>query len=607
MEARLVWLGVAVLPIALLTLTLSADAEPMPRNLALDRYEPSPAGDAMLGVPDATVAPGIRPSFALMGVYSRDPVVAVYDDANRTEAGKIVTHQFNIHALAALDLWALAKLHIDVPFAASQGGGDSKINEASPNSAVMGDVRAGLRLALVGQHGWVPSVAANANVWFPSGDNESFTSSGSVRYALDLIVGADREAYLWRVSLGRRRSIEDSSLVESVPSSEIALSMGAALRFGPAWVGPELRGVTGRGNGLDLFERESTQCEVLLAGGARIGSFVIGASAGVGLTYSIGTPLFRGVFSVAYSPEVNWARLSDEHKRQTDQREQESGGLDPDGRLVRGSDRALGSKASVRSGSQVGIAGGTSGSAPVALRRKAKHGELSDQDGDGVPDEIDECPTVVGEPSMPHPGCPLDSDDDGIPDVDDACPTVSGVANDIPALHGCPRDTDGDHIIDSEDACPTERGIRTDDPATNGCPEAVRVVGTQIVISETIIFATGKDEVASESHRLLIQIAQLMEDHPEIARVAVDGHTDNVGIETNNLALSRRRAVAVVRWLVDHGVDERRLESRGFGPRRPLVSNNTAQGRARNRRVEFQILRSTKLGADGWKDGGIDE
>ena len=63
----------------------------------------------------------------------------------------------------------------------------------------------------------------------------------------------------------------------------------------------------------------------------------------------------------------------------------------------------------------------------------------------------------------------------------------------------------------------------------------------------------------------------MIKEHAEITRVAVDGHTDNVGQDKANLALSRRRALAVVRWLVDHGIDERRLEARGFGARRPIA------------------------------------
>jgi OOP family OmpA-OmpF porin len=150
---------------------------------------------------------------------------------------------------------------------------------------------------------------------------------------------------------------------------------------------------------------------------------------------------------------------------------------------------------------------------------------------------------------------------------------------------------------------PDEKG----EAKTQGCPVAVRVVGQQIVITDQVNFATGRDVLAPESSAVLEQVAAVLEQHPEIARVAVDGHTDNVGQEKANLALSRRRAIAVVRWLVARGVDERRLEARGFGPRRPIADTKTAEGRAKNRRVEFQILKKTELGPRGWKDGAVDE
>jgi OOP family OmpA-OmpF porin len=64
--------------------------------------------------------------------------------------------------------------------------------------------------------------------------------------------------------------------------------------------------------------------------------------------------------------------------------------------------------------------------------------------------------------------------------------------------------------------------------------------------------------------------------------------------------------VSVARWLIARGVDARRLETRGFGPRRPIADNGTEEGRAANRRVEFQILRRTTEGADGWIDGPLE-
>jgi outer membrane protein OmpA-like peptidoglycan-associated protein len=133
----------------------------------------------------------------------------------------------------------------------------------------------------------------------------------------------------------------------------------------------------------------------------------------------------------------------------------------------------------------------------------------------------------------------------------------------------------------------------------------VRVEGQQIVILEQINFDTGKATITHDSFRILEQVAAVLEAHPEIARVAVDGHTDNQGGGAPNKVLSEKRAVAVALWLIEHGVDARRLEARGFGLRRPIAANVTTMGRAKNRRVEFLIRRRTDKGKAGWVDGPI--
>ena len=102
-----------------------------------------------------------------------------------------------------------------------------------------------------------------------------------------------------------------------------------------------------------------------------------------------------------------------------------------------------------------------------------------------------------------------------------------------------------------------------------------------------IYFDTDEAEVRADSVPMLTEIARLTELRPQIS-LFVDGHTDNQGADDHNLDLSRRRAAAVVDALVaDHGVDRARLESRGFGASEPVETNETAEGRAKNRRVEL--------------------
>lgn len=197
---------------------------------------------------------------------------------------------------------------------------------------------------------------------------------------------------------------------------------------------------------------------------------------------------------------------------------------------------------------------------------------------------------------------PSDRDRDGVADNSDACPDWPGIASADPELNGCPppehvpdEDADADGIWDREDACPTVKGIRTADRMTSGCPEGTPrqlavVTKTEIRIGEQVRFETARAELVSESDTILTAVKETLDAHPEIRRVRVEGHTDAVGDPAYNDELSNRRAASVVKWLTEHGIAGSRLESVGYGSRRPLDSNASDDGRARNRRVVFTIL-----------------
>jgi len=120
-------------------------------------------------------------------------------------------------------------------------------------------------------------------------------------------------------------------------------------------------------------------------------------------------------------------------------------------------------------------------------------------------------------------------------------------------------------------------------------PRAV-VEGDRITVTEKIFFETGSDVIQAQSYDLLEEIATLLISEPRVRRVQVQGHTDAQGSDESNLDLSDRRAAAVMRYLLDQGVAEERLQSRGFGEQVPIADNSTDAGRAQNRRVEFRIL-----------------
>ncbi|MED5373074.1 MAG: OmpA family protein [Myxococcota bacterium] len=135
-----------------------------------------------------------------------------------------------------------------------------------------------------------------------------------------------------------------------------------------------------------------------------------------------------------------------------------------------------------------------------------------------------------------------------------------------------------------------EPGVTPDPVVLTLQSSKVEVTSESVVIKEQVFFDTGKATIKAESLPLLDEVANVLLLHPEITRVEIQGHTDNVGSAETNQRLSMRRAQAVRDYLVSKGVDRKRLEATGYGASQPIESNDTAQGRAANRRVQFEIV-----------------
>jgi outer membrane protein OmpA-like peptidoglycan-associated protein len=230
---------------------------------------------------------------------------------------------------------------------------------------------------------------------------------------------------------------------------------------------------------------------------------------------------------------------------------------------------------------------------PKVIVPKASDYEL-DTDRDGYPDTVDKCPTEKEDKRPPDrtDGCPTtDRDADGIPDASDSCPDKAEDKDGIADDDGCPEDdADNDSVLDQEDKCPVEPGPRNDDPEKNGCNTLTRLNDSgEVELLQAIQFETGKAKIKEVSYPILNEVETLLKARPEL-RLGVYGHTDNRGALALNMRLSKERAAACMKYLVDKGIDASRLESDGFGPTKPLEDNATEEGRAKNRRVEFKIL-----------------
>lgn len=181
-------------------------------------------------------------------------------------------------------------------------------------------------------------------------------------------------------------------------------------------------------------------------------------------------------------------------------------------------------------------------------------------------------------------GCTPSAPREPAPHGEIVVPGTLADASDVDAGPSADRDHDG--IADEDDACPDESGIASADPARNGCSPPVVIVCLSIVAPPKVTFARGDVAIAEEHALTLDETAATLRDNPQITELEIEGHTD----PTEDARLGMKRAEAVKRELVRRGVAEGRLTTTNAGASRPVEANTTAEGRAKNRRVELRVV-----------------
>lgn len=225
----------------------------------------------------------------------------------------------------------------------------------------------------------------------------------------------------------------------------------------------------------------------------------------------------------------------------------------------------------------------------------------ADTDGDGLGDSDE-----ISRKTNP---VVADSDGDGLTDGDevnkystdplnkdtDADGATDGV--EIKQLGTDPknRDTDGDGIIDSQDKCPTKAETFNGYIDEDGCPDEKPLSEKPIkkgdkIILEGVEFEFNKADIKAGTTKSLDMAFQTMTDFPTMT-VEIGGHTDNVGKAAYNQKLSESRSVSVKNYLVAKGIDASRILTKGYGKTQPIAPNTTEEGRQRNRRIEFKIVK----------------
>ncbi len=238
-------------------------------------------------------------------------------------------------------------------------------------------------------------------------------------------------------------------------------------------------------------------------------------------------------------------------------------------------------------------------------------GETDDGDGDGVPDESDRCPDTPSGMPVDRFGCAPDSDGDGVPDNLDDCPHTGFRARNFVDIHGCPTDSDFDGVLDYLDQCPDNPvGAAVDadgcplDSDSDGVPDGLddcpnTLYGVQVdpngcidlsMLSEPMVlnidYVPGSFEIDPHSRERLKTLALMLSFVPAV-RLEINGYTDNIGTALSNRELSQKRANRVRDFLVTQGIDRNRIKVFGRGETSFVASNQTAEGRAKNRRIEI--------------------
>jgi OmpA-OmpF porin, OOP family len=563
----------ALVACLLATLLHVRGARAQATGFSVNRFEPAERGSRWFVLESLDLRGSLRPAFGVTGDYQYRPLT-VYDRNGDVHAS-VVRHLLTAHVGASLVLADRVRIGVNVPLVLYDEGQTARVDAttfyAPPASEQgIGDVRAGADLRLFGRADAQITTAVGAQVWLPTGDPASYTGDGRARAMPRFLAAGTVGAFAYAAKVGFLfRDARAASFVANPIGSELvyAASVGVNVLDRRLLVGPEAYGSVEVSDGLDS---KTAPLELLLGAHYAFRSGLrVGAGAGTAPVRCYCSPTVRLLASLEWTPALIADADGDGIADDADAcpKERGSASADPD-----------------KNGCP----------APKAT--------VADRDGDGVPDGEDACPNAPGmRTSDPRTNGCGDDDGDGVLDPIDACPTIPGAASTDPKRNGCPviekpapsttdPDRDKDGITDDKDACPDEAGKPNSEPGKNGCPLAFIQSGEIKTLGRiTFSNANAALQMTKETEEVLSAVAQLLKVHPEIKAVHIEGHSDDRGAAWINQKLSDDRAASVMAWLVAHGIDRRRLTATGFGAHRPVDSNATEEGRAKNRRVEFRI------------------
>jgi len=574
----------------ILGLGLGLLAGPSP-TLAQDmqNFRPAPGTWNGFSVEGAKVPRHLELVPSLLLNYGRDPLVYRDEDGDVDE--DIVRNLGTLNVMLVLGLWERVELGFDLPAHYATGSGID-------NGATLGDIRLLTKFRLVGlEKDTGAGVALAVPISFPSGDKEKYLGADQIIANPKLILEA-RGAGVQFAANGGVRIRPDEQQIEGLElGTEVTYGAMLGVHLGTEDV-VAIGEVFGAAAITDIrADSRSNPLEALL--GLRVFTdpgavFTVGG--GVGIIADYGSPVYRLLAGFAWH-DRNYDRDGDgllddvdqcpDDPEDKDEFEDEDGCPDPDN-------------------DQDGILDPVD-ACQLDPEDKDDFEDMDgcpdpDNDKDGLLDPDDKCPNEPENRNnyQDSDGCPddiPDTDGDGLLDPDDKCPQNPEDKDSFQDEDGCPDpDNDADGILDVNDQCPlqpeTINGFEDGDgcPDERPTPQLVVVTKEKIEILQKVFFFTNKSTIKRESYPVLDQVAEVLIGNPNIARIRVEGHTDSRGRDAYNMKLSQGRADSVRAYLIKKGVQPDRLDAMGYGETTPIAENNTSEGRAENRRVEFTIL-----------------
>ena len=525
--------------------------------------------------------------------FSKDPLILKKTDGQKES---LIGWQNSYEINAALGLADGLDIGVNIPVViqdskSALGGGFSMVG--------VGDLRISTKIRLLDSRRYGFGLAAVLPLGLPTSRGNDYLGDSELSFSPGLIF--DWTGYGVSVAANAGYSMRSKhTLADLVVDDEILYGLGMGYRpINLLEVSAEIYGKTTAGNAW----ADSTVSPLEWLAGLRFYlplGFRTGIAGGTGILNGYGSPQFRGIAFVGWTPEKiksiedkDRDGIDDDDDYCWEKPEDFDGFEDTDGCPDPDND-----KDDIPDNKD---------SCP--LQPETYNGyrdqdgcpdEIPDADKDGIWNDKDACPNAPEDEDgfQDEDGCPdLDNDADGISDDDDRCPDKAEDMDGFEDTDGCPEpDNDKDGIADTEDTCPLKPETFNGFEDRDGCPDSIPKEKiyishqeNKIVVRDNIFFVQGKARVQRKSIKLITQIARLITSHREISMVYVIGHTDDRGSAKRNMNLSKRRAQAVVKLLRRYGVPGRKLKAIGKGEEEPIATNKTAKGRAVNRRVEFRV------------------